>query len=290
MIALLGLVVGIVLGLVFQPDVPVWLCSPTCPSPSWPPSTPSSAACGRCLDGIFDDKVFVVSFLSNVVIAGGHRLPRRQARRRRTALHRSHRGARHPHLLQRRGDPEAPVPCLSPKRPRSVETEAGPDRLRAALLRPSRGQVVVGVLLAVLGFAAVTQVRANEVDNTYASYREQDLIDVLNTMTDATARAQSELARLESARRDLRSETSQRAAARVQAQQAVDTLNVLAGNVPVTGPGIRITVTESDGPGGRELHPRHRPGAPDRGRGGDGVQRRGAHRRPELLRRRRWAA
>lgn len=135
-----------------------------------------------------------------------------------------------------------------PEAPEGVETEAGPDRLRAALLRPSKGQVVVGVLLAVLGFAAVTQVRANELDNTYASYREQDLIDVMNTMTDATARAQSELARLESARRDLRSETSQRTAARVQAQQAVDTLNVLAGNVPVTGPGIRITVTESQGP------------------------------------------
>ena len=58
-----------------------------------------------------------------------------------------------------------------------------------------------------LGFAAVTQVRANEVDNNYASYREQDLIDVLSTMTDASRRAQSELARLERTRQDLRSET-----------------------------------------------------------------------------------
>ena len=46
-----------------------WGSSPTCPSPWWPPWTRSSAACARCLDGIFDDKVFVVSFFSNVVVA-----------------------------------------------------------------------------------------------------------------------------------------------------------------------------------------------------------------------------
>ena len=34
------------------------------------------------LDGIFNDKVFVVSFLANVVVAALHRLPRRPARRR----------------------------------------------------------------------------------------------------------------------------------------------------------------------------------------------------------------
>ena len=35
----------------------------------------------------------------------------------------------------------------------------GRDRLRGALLRPTRGQGIVAVLLGVLGFAAVTQVR-----------------------------------------------------------------------------------------------------------------------------------
>jgi uncharacterized protein YlxW (UPF0749 family) len=128
------------------------------------------------------------------------------------------------------------------------DDDPGPGRLRRALLRPTRGQIVVGLLLAALGFAAVTQVRANEVDNSYASYREQDLIDVLNTMTDATRKAQSELARLESTRRDLKSDSERRAAALAQARRSVDTLDILAGNVPVTGPGIRVTITETDGP------------------------------------------
>ena len=44
-------------------------CSRTCRSPSSPRSTRCSAALRAFLDGIFDDKVFVVSFVSNVLIA-----------------------------------------------------------------------------------------------------------------------------------------------------------------------------------------------------------------------------
>lgn len=115
-------------------------------------------------------------------------------------------------------------------------------------MRPSRAQAVVGVLLAVLGFAAVTQVRANEVDNTYASYREQDLIDLFNSLAGATERAQSELAQLERRRRDLESTSRRRGAALAQARQDLDTYGILAGVVPVSGPGIRVTITESSGP------------------------------------------
>jgi uncharacterized protein YlxW (UPF0749 family) len=103
------------------------------------------------------------------------------------------------------------------------------------------------VLLAVLGFAAVTQVRFNEVDNSYGSLREQDLIDVLNGLAGTSQRAEAEIARLESTRDDLLSSTGAREAALVQAQTDADTLAILAGLVPVTGPGIRITVTEVDG-------------------------------------------
>ncbi len=40
-----------------------------CPSPSSPRWTRSPAGSGPCSTGIFVDKVFVVSFLSNVVVA-----------------------------------------------------------------------------------------------------------------------------------------------------------------------------------------------------------------------------
>lgn len=123
-------------------------------------------------------------------------------------------------------------------------SSSGRDRLRGALLRPTRGQLIVAVLLAVLGFAAVTQVRFNEVDNSYGSLREQDLIDVLNGLAGTSQRAEAEIARLERTRDDLLSDSGAREAALVQAQEEADTLAILAGLVPVTGPGIRLTVTE----------------------------------------------
>jgi small basic protein len=67
-IAALGLLVGILLGLFFQPDVPFWL-EPYLPIAVVAALDAVFGGLRAFLDGIFDDKVFVVSFLSNVVIA-----------------------------------------------------------------------------------------------------------------------------------------------------------------------------------------------------------------------------
>ncbi|QZY27718.1 DUF881 domain-containing protein [Nocardioides coralli] len=123
----------------------------------------------------------------------------------------------------------------------------GRRRLLAALRHPSRQQLVVGLLLAVVGFAAITQMRSYQVDDTYAGYREQALIDVLNGLAGTTQRAEAELARLEETRAELQSDTSAEQAAIEQARAEADALAVLAGTVPVTGPGIRVTITEETG-------------------------------------------
>ncbi len=120
--------------------------------------------------------------------------------------------------------------------------------LAAAFQKPSRRQLVVAGLLAVLGFGMVTQMRSYEVNDTYAGYRQQDLIDVLNGLAGTTQRAETELARLEETRSRLQSDTSAEQAATEQARTEIDSLEVLAGVVPVTGPGIRITITEETGP------------------------------------------
>jgi small basic protein len=68
MIAALGLLFGIIAGLVFAPDVPIGL-------QNYLPIAVVAAldavfgGLRAYLDGIFDDKVFVVSFVSNVIIA-----------------------------------------------------------------------------------------------------------------------------------------------------------------------------------------------------------------------------
>jgi small basic protein len=68
MIAAIGLLVGILVGLVLQPTVPVWL-DPYLPIAVVAALDAVFGALRAFLDGIFDDKVFVVSFVSNVVIA-----------------------------------------------------------------------------------------------------------------------------------------------------------------------------------------------------------------------------
>ncbi len=126
-------------------------------------------------------------------------------------------------------------------------SRTGSDRLRETLRRPSRAQATVGVLLALLGFSGVVQVAYNEQDDSYAGLREQDLIEVLNGLTGTAERARREVGRLERTRDQLQSESTSREAALAQTQDRVRTLNIIAGLVPVTGPGIRIRIEEERG-------------------------------------------
>lgn len=125
--------------------------------------------------------------------------------------------------------------------------QTGRGRLVAALRRPGRAQAVVAVLLAAMGFGAVTQVQQNQSSDSYAGYREQDLIDVLSGLAGTTRRAQDEIDRLEAAKRQLETDTTAQRTALQQARQENETLSVLAGLVPVSGPGIRVTITEVSG-------------------------------------------
>lgn len=68
MIPLIGLMVGIVLGLVLSPEVPQWL-SPYLPIAVIAAMDAVFGAVRATLEGIFNDRVFVISFLSNVVVA-----------------------------------------------------------------------------------------------------------------------------------------------------------------------------------------------------------------------------
>jgi uncharacterized protein YlxW (UPF0749 family) len=143
---------------------------------------------------------------------------------------------------------EAPEGGGAPVDGRTSADEMGLRRLREALFRPSRAQLIVGVLLAVLGFAAITQVRTTNTDNSYAGYREQDLVDVLSGLAGTSQHAQNEIDRLEASRRQLEQNRLAQSAALAAAQKEAQDLSILAGWVPVTGPGIRMTVTEGPRP------------------------------------------
>ncbi|MFL6129957.1 MAG: small basic family protein [Mycobacteriales bacterium] len=68
MIAAVALVVGVLLGLLVEPVVPLWL-QPYLPIAVVAALDAVFGGIRARLDGIFDSKVFVVSFVSNVLVA-----------------------------------------------------------------------------------------------------------------------------------------------------------------------------------------------------------------------------
>ena len=68
MIPALGLLLGVIIGLALQPTVPLWL-QPYLPIAVIAALDAVFGGVRAVLDGIFNDKVFVVSFLSNVLVA-----------------------------------------------------------------------------------------------------------------------------------------------------------------------------------------------------------------------------
>jgi small basic protein len=67
-IAILGLAIGVVVGLLVQPTVPVEL-QPYLPIAVVAALDALFGGLRALLDGIFDDRVFLTSFLSNIVVA-----------------------------------------------------------------------------------------------------------------------------------------------------------------------------------------------------------------------------
>ncbi len=131
--------------------------------------------------------------------------------------------------------------------PDDTPPPSGLERLRRSFLAPSRGQAVVAVLVGLLAFAAVTQARLTGQDDTYEGLRQAELIQALNGLQSASRKAERDISELETTRDSLRSSTQRRTTALEQARKEVATLGVLAGTVPATGPGIRITVEDPKG-------------------------------------------
>jgi uncharacterized protein YlxW (UPF0749 family) len=123
----------------------------------------------------------------------------------------------------------------------------GRGRLRAALRpRSTRGQVIAAVLCGVLGFAAAVQVRANR-DADLEGQRQTDLVRILDDVSDRSARLQAEAAELERTKERLTGGTSGSRGALEEARDRADTMGILAGTLPATGPGLELTISDPKG-------------------------------------------
>ena len=118
-------------------------------------------------------------------------------------------------------------------------------RLLAPRLR--RVDVAVAVLLGLLGFAAVVQVRTTQEDGPLAAARQEDLVQILDDLDNRNDRLRAEVSALEQAQRELTTGTGRTQAALDEARRRAQLLGVLAGTVPAAGPGVVVTLSDPDG-------------------------------------------
>lgn len=141
--------------------------------------------------------------------------------------------------------PFVPAAPAGPERRFTPAAPSGTRRLWNALTqKPDGGQVLVAVLVALLGFGAVLQVRADD-DDTLANARRDDLVQILDGLRRQGDRLDDHVTELEADRRDLISGADTEQAALEQAQERARTTGVLAGTIPATGPGIIMILDDT---------------------------------------------
>lgn len=121
----------------------------------------------------------------------------------------------------------------------------GRARLRSAMVpRANRRQLFAGVLCAVLGFGAVTQVQSRDDESVLQTARQSDLIQILDAQSQLAERLEDELADLQESREDFLSDGDQQRVAIEQARERREVLGVLAGTLPARGPGISVAIAD----------------------------------------------
>ena len=267
MIPALGLSLGIFVGLFLHPPVPVWL-QPYLPIAVIAALDAVFGAVRAVLDGIFDDKVFVVSFLSNVVVAAfivflgdklgvgsqlstgvvvvlGVRIFSNVAAIRR-------------HLFRRMTEPTDPA--TGPRRrPTAAPTVGRPVRpgdrgglapAGAGLAPPAAGSprpnpaTCSPCCSPPLGFAIIAQVRQTQLEGL-ENLREDDLVRILAGVDQDGERLPTRSAPPVLARPAQAPVATSRGAARPPASGWTRSASSPAPS-PATGPGIVLTISDPE--------------------------------------------
>lgn len=118
--------------------------------------------------------------------------------------------------------------------------------LSAGRPRATRAQALAGLLTLALGFAVVTQLRQTQQEGL-SSLRETDLVRILDDVGQREARLEADARDLQVTRQRLQSGSDSSQAALEAAQSRLDTLGVLTGTLPASGPGIRLTINDPQG-------------------------------------------
>ncbi|MCW3843081.1 DUF881 domain-containing protein [Micromonospora yasonensis] len=132
-----------------------------------------------------------------------------------------------------------------------VEESAGdgPDaaaRKVPAARRWTSAGGMIAVLLALLGFTLVVQLKTTSTDSALAGTREEDLVRISSDLDSRERRLRQDIEALEESQRQLRSGEQGRQAALDEATRRADELGILAGTLPAVGPGLTVRFEGSD--------------------------------------------
>lgn len=128
------------------------------------------------------------------------------------------------------------------KAPSGPAASGGPSDAAPAG-RISAAEVMIMVLLALLGFTLVVQVKTTSTDARLSTMRQEDLVRILSDFEAQEERLQQDIAVLEESQRQLQSGAEGREAALEEATRRADELGILAGRLPARGPGMLVRFT-----------------------------------------------
>jgi uncharacterized protein YlxW (UPF0749 family) len=140
------------------------------------------------------------------------------------------------------------------------EVAADPDRPTVArtiwartvdLLRRPRltaAGAVIAVLIGLLGFALIAQVKSNSNVSTLDNDRPDDLVRILSDLDARKDRLSQEITALNGTVAQLTSGAQGRQAALTEAAKRADELGILAGTLPAEGRGLQVILTAGRSP------------------------------------------
>ena len=142
--------------------------------------------------------------------------------------------------------PERAKPPPAPAPAPSASPNAWRTMFRMARPRATRANLFAALLAIVLGFALATQVQQTQ-QQGLEQLREDELVRILDDVTQDAARLGNDARALEVTRDRLAGGADTSAEALKAAQERVDTLGILAGTAPAEGPGIVLTIDDPEG-------------------------------------------
>jgi len=121
----------------------------------------------------------------------------------------------------------------------------------AARRRRSWAGAIIGLLVGLLAFALVVQVKSNTSgDTALEGARQDDLVRILSDLNAREQRLRGEIGALQSTLSQLGEGAQGREAALAQARRRADELGILAGTLAATGEGLTIRMV----PGSKPIH------------------------------------